>query len=89
MKENAIISLVLPADKEAHALDLALTHKLYFRRITRVIPAPGLAVKRILLEIALSPGPCLEDELIIETGKRHQYSDEYKKLTGDFYLEKE
>lgn len=87
LKGSAILSLILPAEKEALVLDLASEHQMHSRRITRVIPAPGKTAKRILLEISPSRGTCEEDELVIENGKRHDYSDEYKKLTGEFYLD--
>lgn len=87
MKGNARLSLILPADKEALVLDLANEHQIHLRRITRVIPSPGKATKRILLEISPAREPCQEDELVIECGKRHHYSDAYKKLTGEFYLD--
>lgn len=86
MKKKSIISLILPVHKEAQALDLAREYQIYCRRRTHVIPAPGKSIKRILLEFSFIQGTCNEDEITIETGKRHIYSDEYKNLTDPFYL---
>jgi len=86
MKETTVISLILPVDKEAQALDLILEHQMHCKRRTRVIPAPGKSTNRVLLEFSSIPGKCHEDDLTIETGKRHRYSDKYKSLTDDFYL---
>ena len=86
MKETTIISLILPVDKEVQALDLMLEHKMYCKRRTRVIPATGKSTNRVLLECSFIPGKCHEDDITIETGKRHWYSDKYKSLTDAFYL---
>lgn len=86
LKKKGLISLILPLQKEAQALDLSKEHQMYCNRRTRVIPAPGKPMHRVLLEFSFVPGKCSEDELTIETGKRHSYSDEYLKLTDDFYL---
>jgi tRNA1Val (adenine37-N6)-methyltransferase len=87
MKQTGLLSLILPAQKETRALDLVREHQLFCHRRTRVRPSPGKAFHRVLLECSFLPGPCREDELAIETGKRHQYSGGYQKLTEDFYLE--
>jgi tRNA1Val (adenine37-N6)-methyltransferase len=86
MKEKGIISLVMPYDKQEPALELAEKHRLYCNRLTRVQPAPGKPIKRVLMEFSFVPGSCREDDLTIETGSRHAYSDKFKALVGDFYL---
>lgn len=86
MKATTVISLILPLDKEAQALDLILEHQMYCKRRTRVIPAPGKLANRVLMEFSPTPGKCREDDITIETGERHRYSDRYKSLTEDFYL---
>ena len=86
MKGTTIISLILPVDKEEQAFDLILEHQMYCKRRTRVTPAPGKSPNRVLLEFSFIPGKCHEDDITIETGKRHRYSDKYKNLTDGFYL---
>jgi len=86
MKETTVINLILPVDKEVQALDLILEHQMHCKRRTRVIPAPGKLTNRVLLEISSIPGKCHEDDITIETGERHSYSDKYKSLTDGFYL---
>ncbi len=86
MKKTGMFSLILPVQKEARALELVREHQLYCKRITRVRPSPGKSIHRVLLEFSRAGGKCREDELTIETGKRHCYTDAYQKLTGDFYL---
>jgi tRNA1Val (adenine37-N6)-methyltransferase len=86
MKETTILSLILPVDKEAQAMDLINEHQLSCKRLTRVKPTPQKPAKRLLLELSYTQGKCHEDELIIETGKRHIYTDKFKSLTDAFYL---
>jgi len=86
MKKTCIISLILPIEKEAQAMDLITEHKLYCNRLTRVIPAPGKFTKRVLLECSYIPGKAIEDVLTIETKMRHTYSDKFKNLVNEFYL---
>jgi len=89
MKKTSIISLILPVQKEAQAMDLIAEHKLYCIRLTRVKPAPGKPTKRILVEFSFIPGKAIEDDLTIETETRHKYTEKYKKLTEAFYLEQQ
>jgi tRNA1Val (adenine37-N6)-methyltransferase len=86
MKSTSMISLILPVDKETQAIDLISEYKLYCNRLTRVIPAPGRPIKRILMECSSISGKAIEENLTIETEKRHSYSDKYKSLVDKFYL---
>jgi len=87
MKETTVISLILPVDKEARAFNLVHEHQMYCRRLTRVFPAPGKSIHRVLLELSFIPGKCLEDHLTIETEMRHRYTDKFKYLVNEFYLD--
>ncbi len=87
MKETAVISLILPVQKEDNALDLVREYRMYCNRKTLVIPAPGKPAKRVLLEFSFNPGKEKEEDLTIETGGRHVYSNQFKALTGEFYLD--
>jgi tRNA1Val (adenine37-N6)-methyltransferase len=59
---------------------------LYCVRKTNVLPKPGRKPKRLLLEFRKIKKPFAEQQLVIELNKRHEYSDDYKNLTKDFYL---
>ena len=87
MKDNSIISMILPLHKDAQALELGREHQMYCKRKTLVTPAPGKPIHRVLLEFSLLPGICQEEELTIETEIRHKYTDKYLELTSEFYLE--
>ena len=89
LNENGRIALILPSDLKQKVIDDAAKVNLYPCRITHVSPLPLKSAKRILIELAKggSITHCIENNLVIETS-RHQYSEEYKFLTKDFYLDK-
>ena len=59
---------------------------LYCIRQTKVLAKPNRDPKRLLLEFAHIKKPLVEQDLIIELNKRHEYSEAYKNLTKDYYL---
>ena len=86
MKETAILSLILPVDKEEQAMDMIQEQQMYCSRLTRVKPTPQKPINRILLEVSLQAKKCEENELCIEMEKRHMYSDAFNNLVDGFYL---
>ena len=84
--KTSVISIILPVQKEARALRICKAHQLFCNRLTRVVPTPGKPPKRVLLEFSFNPGLAREDDLTIETETRHIYTDDYRDLTGSFYL---
>jgi tRNA1Val (adenine37-N6)-methyltransferase len=76
---------IIPYREEARIIEVAELVGLYPRYLTRVKGNPTAVVKRTLLEFHLSNGPQKESEMAIETG-RHMYTDDYIRLTKDFYL---
>ncbi len=79
-------SIILPVPESSKFIKEAGLRELHCRRATRVKPNPGKPPKRILMEFTRHPGKTEESDLVIELDRRHKYSDEFKKLTGDFYL---
>ncbi|MCC7303531.1 MAG: methyltransferase [Bacteroidia bacterium] len=79
--------LILPQKEAALFRDIAVLHKLYLTRVTRVRTTPEKATeKRWLMQFQKKPTCFKEDLLVIEQGGRHSYSEEYRNLTRDFYL---
>lgn len=53
----------------------------------RFILRPGAGVRRILAEFCTTPVPPPEpSRLVIELGGSDSYTEDYRRLTGDFYL---
>ena len=76
---------IIPFKEEQTFLDLASESKWFLSRICRVKGTPTSEIKRSLLEFSLEETELVEEELILEIS-RHNYTEEYKELTGDFYL---
>ncbi len=88
LAENGRFEVVLPIDEGEMFISKALELGLFCVKRTNVIPKPNAQVKRLLLSFALSESDCVVEELQIEGEQRHQYSDEFKAMTKDFYLDK-
>jgi len=82
-------ALIVPFSNREEVLQLAAGHDMHLNRRLLVIPAPGKEAKRICMQFSRTQGLAEDEQLIIETGGRHRYSDEYKALTAAFYLEKD
>ncbi len=89
MKNTAILSLIVPFQKEAQTMALITEHSLFCNRLTRIIPAPGKSSKRVLVECSFVAGAPVIDELTIETETRHQYSEKFEDLIKEFYLDQQ
>lgn len=89
LNEKGRIALILPSDLKQKVIDDATRANLYPSRITNVFPLPHKPAKRILIEL-IKNAPSItriENHLIIATD-RHCYSEVFKNLTKEFYLDK-
>jgi len=87
LTETGKLSVILPYLEGNMFILKASEKELYCARQTKVLPKPNREPKRLLLEFMKIKKPLVEQEIIIELGKRHYYSDAYKNLTKDFYLD--
>ena len=83
-----VLAVVLPPAEAATLIDNAATCGLYLKRTLCVQSLPSKPAYRMLLEFSpLSFGERSGVRLLcIEKDDRSDYTDEYKHLTGDFYL---
>lgn len=86
LTKDGILSLILPLQESLFFIELALKQKLYLNRKCWVKPNYEKEPKRVLLEFSFSEKKILIETLVIETEKRHHYTEEYRNLTQDFYL---
>ena len=82
---NGILCLVLPYAEAALFIAEATDYGLYCNKMLRVKPQPSAPVKRMLMEFGKEKRELEQSFLTIEK-TRHEYTDEYKKLTADYYL---
>ncbi len=88
LHKDGCFSVVLPFDQKEIFVLLAKINGLYLNRIMYVKPTPTKEVKRVLMEFSFYNITIVEEELIVEEFGRHQYSEKFKELTKDFYLDK-
>lgn len=90
--DSAVCRLLAPDGRAALILppeqmkDFASITSLRMVRRCDVRSVPNGAVKRVLAEFARCGDELRKEELIIETDERGVFSDEYRRLTKDFYL---
>jgi tRNA1Val (adenine37-N6)-methyltransferase len=85
LSSNGSFATIIPFKEEEKFIALAKNNKLYLNSVTRVKGTANTKIKRSLLQYSFQETTLIENELIIEI-KRHEYTNEYKKLTAPFYL---
>jgi len=85
LSKDGLFSVVIPFSEEKDFIVLASKEHLYPNRILRVKGSSSSEIKRSLIEFSFLEMDADISELVIETS-RHQYTENYIKLTKDFYL---
>ena len=83
---GGIFSVILPPEGMERLTSLLSDKGLYPQRRTPVVPASGLPAIRVLAEFGTELAVVREETLPVSTDDRHDFSEEYKALTRDFYL---
>lgn len=86
LSANGSLHLILPVAEGETLIETAMDYQLYCHRATYVYPKPQSAPKRLLMTLKKTTDALQQDTLTIETGTRHQYTEEYIHLTHEFYL---
>lgn len=85
LSENGKFSIIVPYKEEKTVIEEASLIKLFPNRILHVKGNPNSEIKRSLIEFSYKKSKENTTVLVIET-ERHQYTEDYIKLTKDFYL---
>lgn len=85
LSSEGVFSLIIPIEVSDEFIFLANENKLFLNRKTIVHPNFIRPAKRVLLEFSRTKYPFVENSLTIEI-ERHIYTEEYIRLTKDFYL---
>lgn len=64
----------------------AQEHGFYCNNILKIRPLPTSEIRRLILTFSRQKQKVSEKFLTIEHGKRHEFTDEYKNLTKEYYL---
>jgi len=83
---NGKFCVILPFIEGLRFIEVAETYKLYCTKMVEVKPKINKPIERLLLQFELIPAEVEKLELIIQHEVRNDYTQDYKKLTKDFYL---
>jgi tRNA1Val (adenine37-N6)-methyltransferase len=78
--------VILPTKESELFCELAKQNKLFLTKLTKVITRTDKPEKRLLMRFEFTPKTFSEDSIVIEEDERHSYTNEYKELTKDYYL---
>ncbi|HLO58023.1 MAG TPA: methyltransferase [Bacteroidales bacterium] len=81
------LAVILPYDQSDQFINHAWFNQLYVYRKSTVRPYPGKNFTRCLVEFGRQHTANFEtNEILIRKGEKDGYSEEYRDLTADFYL---
>lgn len=86
LKPGGTFAAIFPYREASVFTVQAAVAGLYCVRRLNVYPVPGGPVKRVLLEFSFDRGPVDERTLVIGAPESGGYTDDYRRLTADFYL---
>ncbi|OQA50401.1 MAG: tRNA1(Val) (adenine(37)-N6)-methyltransferase [Bacteroidetes bacterium ADurb.Bin302] len=86
LSDNGRFCLILPTIEAEIFIKEAEKCSLFVSKRTKIIPKPGAKVIRLILELTRNKQDLTEHQLCIETDTRHEYTEEFKKLTDSYYL---
>jgi tRNA1Val (adenine37-N6)-methyltransferase len=80
------LQVILPYTEGIILIAEAQEYGLYCNNIIKIKPLPTSEVRRIILTFSGEKRRPHESFLTIEQGRRHEFTEEYKNLTKDYYL---
>lgn len=86
LDEEGLFQLIMPYAEGTIFIAEAQQYGLYCNSILKIRPLPTAEIRRLILTFSRERQKLTEKFLTIERGERHEFTDEYKTLTKDFYL---
>jgi tRNA1Val (adenine37-N6)-methyltransferase len=86
LSTNGKLLVIIPFEQETLYQKAASAQGLICGMMIRVIPKMGMEPKRSILEFSKNDTETRVEQLFIETGQRHAYTQQYIDLTKDYYL---
>lgn len=90
LNKEGKLYVILPVREGERFVELAAVQGLHLRRIMRVKATPDKIEKRWLMQFGFQSKPSISDSTLVmekDPQVRHSYTDEYKELTKDYYLQ--
>jgi tRNA1Val (adenine37-N6)-methyltransferase len=86
LTKDGSLNIILPFEQKSEAIEFAKKYGLNHIRECTVYSKPKKAPHRILIEFSRNENKqIIKESLFIEEAGRHNYSEDYKKLTREFY----
>lgn len=85
LSKEGYLDIIIPFSEENKAIEIARNFNLFPSKITRVKGTESSPIKRSLISFGFTEKETKTDELILEIS-RHNYTEEYKEMVSDFYL---
>jgi tRNA1Val (adenine37-N6)-methyltransferase len=86
MSQQGRLQLIMPFIEGNIFIAEAADYGFFCQDLLRIKPLPTSEIRRLILAFGRERKKPAEKFLTIEHGKRHEFTEEYKKLTGEFYL---
>jgi tRNA1Val (adenine37-N6)-methyltransferase len=90
LADEGRFTVIIPCSSENDFIEISKGSNLFAESIIRVLPKVGKEAKRSVITFVrdADKNNCNTNvtELVIETESRHCYTEEFKRLTADFYL---
>ena len=86
LSDNGRLAMITPAECEAELIYEAALQRLYPKRICHVTSVEGKKPIRIMIEFGRRDGEITREELCIRD-RSNNFTDNYRELTKDFYLD--
>ena len=86
LSENGKFQIILPYAEANVFIAEAQAYGFYCNDILKIKPIPSGEVRRMIMTFKRQSQKLTEKFLTIEHGKRYEFTEEYKNLTKDFYL---
>jgi tRNA1Val (adenine37-N6)-methyltransferase len=86
LADEGRLQLILPYAEGNVFIAEAAGYGFYCNYILKVRPLPTSEIRRLILTFSRKQMKPVEKFLTIEHGARHEFTDEYKNLTKDFYM---
>jgi len=86
LDENGLFQLIIPYVEGNIFIADAQQYGFYCNSIMKIRPLPTSEIRRLIITFSRERLKVTERFLTIEHGKRHEFTEEYKNLTKNFYL---
>lgn len=86
LEDSGLFQLIIPYVEGTIFIAEAQQYGFYCKNILKIRPLPTSEIRRLILTFSGERLKVTEKFLTIEHGKRHEFTEEYKSLTKDYYL---